>query len=119
MRSNKIKLADLIPLREAEKKDKAEKNPFAGSEDAGEDTSKEEAPADDTEDKDAPKEKEAPKSEESTKPKVKFSIGAVKRYNNAEFLGTEGEIISADKNGMVVNVLPDNVQIIVNYKDIL
>jgi hypothetical protein len=101
MKLNKIKLIDLMPLKEA-KADDAGANPFAGSEQAGDD-----------------KEDKAPKKEESPKVKIKFDISAVKRYNDAAFTSDEGEIVAADKTGMKVNVVPDQVGIHVNYQDIL
>lgn len=101
MKLSNIKLIDLIPLKEAEKEE-AGANPFAGSEKAGE------------EDKD-----KAPKKEESSKVKIKFNISAVKKYNDAQFTSNEGEIVAADKNGMSINVVPDQVGIHVNYQDII
>lgn len=100
MKLNKIKLINLIPLREAEEEGGA--NPFAGSEKAGED-----------------KKEKAPKKEESPKVKIKFNISAVKKYNDAQFTSNEGEIVAADKTGMKINVIPDQVGIHVNYQDII
>lgn len=104
-----IKLINLLPLREAEKAEKAadaeEEDPFAGGEEGA---SEEEG---DKEDK--------PAEAESPKPKVRFDVSAVKKYNKAQFLGDEGEILSADKTGMKVHVVPDDVLIHVNFQDIL
>lgn len=101
MKLSKIKLIDLLPLKEA-KEEEGGANPFAGSEKAGE------------EDKD-----KAPKKEESSKVKIKFNMSAVKKYNDAQFTSNEGEIVAADKNGMSINVVPDQVGIHVNYQDII
>jgi hypothetical protein len=105
MKLNKIRLIDLLPLKEVKEEEgegEGGANPFAGSEKAGEE----------------PKEK-APKKEESTKVKIKFNISAVKKYNDAQFTSDVGEIVAADKNGMSINVIPDQVGIHVNYQDIL
>ena len=109
MRSSKghIRLISLLPLREAEKADKGaeEENPFAGAEDG--------APEEGGEEEKKPAETESPK------PKVKFNVSAVKEYNKAKFLGDEGEILSADRTGMKVHVVPDDVMIHVNFQDIV
>lgn len=88
-----------MPLKEAED---GGGNPFASAEKDGED-----------------KKEKAPKKEESPKVKIKFNISAVKKYNDAAFTSNEGEIVSANKDGMKVNVVPDQVGIHVNYQDIL
>ena len=100
-----IKLISLLPLREAEKDASAEEeDPFAGAEDgAAEEGGDEKKPA----------------KEEAPKPKVKFDISAAKNYNKAKFLGDEGEIVSADKTGMNVRVMPDDVLIHINFQDIM
>ena len=108
MKLSRIKLVDLIPLREA----KDEENPFGGGEDAaagdaGEDTGDEE--------KDT-KGKAKPSGEE---PNVKFDVAAVKQYNNNAFTSDTGKIISASKDGLQVMVLPDEVPIFVNFQDVV
>lgn len=112
MRSSRIKLIDLIPLREADE----EENPFAGGDAAegGDDTAAAEGDAD------AEKggEKGA-KADTDQKPNVKFDIASVKQYNDNEFTSDTGMIISADKNGLQVMVLPDEVPITVNFQDVI
>lgn len=101
-----IKLISLLPLREAEKEASAEEeNPFAGAEDG--------AP------EEGGDEEKKPAKEEAPKPKVKFDISAVKKYSKAKFLGDEGEIVSADKTGMKIRVMPDDVLIHINFQDIM
>lgn len=106
MRLSKIKLIDLIPLREAEGD---EENPFAGGDDAAAGEGGNEEASDDKDAKDAPKQK----------PNVKFDIASVKRYNDNKFTSDTGMIISADKKGLQVMVLPDEVPIFVNFQDVL
>lgn len=115
MRLNNIRLVDLLPLREEEKEDE---NPFAAAE--KEKPSDEEGEKDSGGDEKEADDKKTAAAPASTKPKIKFNISAVKRYNSgAKFLGTEGEILLANKSGMEVNVVPDNVQIHVNFQDII
>jgi hypothetical protein len=104
MKLSRIKLVDLIPLREAEE----EENPFGGGDEAAaEDAGEEE--------KDA-KGKAKPSGEE---PNVKFDVAAVKQYNNNAFTSDTGKIISASKDGLQVMVLPDEVPIFVNFQDVV
>lgn len=52
-------------------------------------------------------------------PTIEFDFSAVKRYNpNTQFLGSEGQVLKVTKRGLIVNVLPDNVQVVVNFDDI-
>ena len=107
MRLNRIKLIDLIPLREVEGD---EENPFAGGgEDAAASEGGDEEASDDKDAKDAPKQK----------PNVKFDMASVKQYNDNDFTSDTGMIISADKKGLQVMVLPDEVPIFVNFQDVL
>lgn len=100
-----IKLVDLIPLREAEEAGAEEENPFGG--------------ADDAEKKDSDKEEKEPaKSEAPAGVMVKFNRSAVKRYNDQPFLGNQGQVASIDKNGVVVK-MPNEVEILVNFSDII
>lgn len=123
-----IKLKDLIPLREAEGDEEEAGgeeagggNPFAaagGDEEGGEeggDAGGEEADAE------AGGEEEAGDAKDTAAPKfpIKFNKAKVKRYNNAEFISSQGELKSIDKKGIVVTVQPDNVDIFVNFSDIL
>lgn len=122
-----IKLKDLIPLREAEGEEKdaaaggeeggEEENPFAAAEEGGEeetaDTEGGDAAADEEEKDGEAKNTEAPKFP------IKFNLPKVKKYNNAEFISNQGELKSIDKKGLVVTVQPDNVDIFVNFSDIL
>jgi hypothetical protein len=121
-----IKLKDLIPLREAEGDEEEAAgggNPFAAA--GGDEAGAEEAPADSP----AAEEPAAEEGEEeetaAAKPKadlkypVKFNIGKVKKYNNADFISGEGELKSINSKGMVVTVQPDNVDVFVNFSDII
>ena len=52
-------------------------------------------------------------------PTIEFDFSAVKKYNpNTQFLGSEGQVLKVTKRGLIVNVLPDNVQVVVNFDDI-
>jgi hypothetical protein len=122
-----IKLKDLIPLREAEgDEEEAGANPFAaaggeegGGEEGGDgaaaDTGGEEAGAE------AGGEEEGgdAKSTEAPKFPIKFNLTKVKKYNNADFISNQGELKSINKKGMVVTVQPDNVDIFINFSDII
>lgn len=95
-------------------------NPFAaagddagGGEEGGEETPAEDGEEGEEEDGAA---KPAPQKDVPT---VEFDFSAVKRYNpDKQFLGSEGQVMKVTKRGMIVNVLPDNVQIMVNFDDI-
>ncbi len=114
-----------MPLREAEGDEEAGgENPFAA---AGGD----EAPADDAAAEepaaDAPAEEEGGDEEKAdgAKPQadlkypVKFSISKVKKYNNADFISNQGELKSINSKGMIVTVKPDDVDVFVNFSDII
>jgi len=140
-KNNLNELRDLIrsyvvkALREAEEeeapKDDAPaddagggENPFAaaGGDDAGgEEEGGEEAGAD-AEAEDGEEEEEggaAKPAPQKDVPTIEFEFSAVKRYNpDKQFLGSEGQVMKVTKRGMIVNVLPDNVQIMVNFDDI-
>lgn len=125
MKSSKIKLADLlrVSLREAEEKaaddkDKAEEKPEADAEDAD---AEEENPfgspeggEDDKEDKDA----DTGKKPDSKAIIVNFKRPSVKRYNDQEFLDTQGELVALDKNGATLKI-SDGSTIFVNFNDIV
>ena len=127
-----IKLKDLIPLREAEgDEEEAGGNPFAaaggeeggeeGGEDAAADAGGEEADAEAGAEGGEEGEEEAGDAKDTAAPKfpIKFNKAKVKRYNNAEFISSQGELKSIDKKGIIVTVQPDNVDIFVNFSDIL
>jgi len=124
-----IKLKDLIPLREAEgDEEEAAANPFAGSDDAGGGEEGGDAAAADAGGEEADAEAGAEggeeeggdaKTTEAPKFPIKFNLAKVKRYNNAEFISNQGELKSIDKKGLVITVQPDNVDIFVNFSDIL
>lgn len=114
---------DLLPLREAEEKDAAAgeegggENPFAAAEEGGDEAAPEAEP-----EADAEGDEEGTTSKKPAEPlkfPVKFNIGRVKKYNNANFISDEGELKSINKDGMVVTVKPDDVDIFVNFNDIL
>ncbi len=118
-----------MPLREAEgDEEEAGGNPFAaaageeggeeGGEDAATDTGGEEADAEaDAEGG----EEEAGDAKDTAAPKfpIKFNLAKVKKYNNANFISNQGELKSINKKGLVVTVQPDNVDIFVNFSDII
>lgn len=125
-----IRLRDLMPLREAEgdEEEAGGENPFAAA--GGEEGGGEEAPADDAAAEepaadDAAAEEGGEEETAAAKPKadlkypVKFNIGKVKKYNNADFISGEGELKSINSKGMVVTVQPDNVDVFVNFSDII
>ena len=125
-----IKLKDLIPLREAEGDEEEAGNPFAaaGGEEGGGEEGGDAAAADaGGEEADAEagaeggEEEEGGDAETTEAPKfpIKFNLAKVKRYNNAEFLSNQGELKSIDKKGLIITVQPDNVDIFVNFSDIL
>ena len=117
MNSKPIKLKDLIKLFEAEEEDAAGGeeagggNPFAAA--AGDEASAEggeEGGEEETGDA---------KKQPDLKYPVKFNIGRVKKYNNADFVSSQGELKSINSKGMVVTVQPDNVDVFVNFSDII
>ena len=114
-----------MPLREAEgDEEEAGSNPFAaaggeeggeeGGEDAAADTGGEEADAEGGEE-----ETSDAKGVAASKFPIKFNLAKVKKYNNADFISNQGELKSINKKGLVVTVQPDNVDIFVNFSDIL
>lgn len=127
MSFNVIKLKDLIPLREAEEEQKDDaageegggENPFAAAEEGG---GEEEAPAEPEAGAEGGDEEEKGDTKKQTAPTqfpIKFNLSRVKKYNNANFISNQGELKSIDKKGLVVTVQPDNVDIFVNFSDIL
>jgi hypothetical protein len=92
-------------------------NPFAaaGDDAEGGDAADAEAEGGEEEEEDGAA-KPAPQKDVPT---IEFDFSAVKRYNpDKQFLGSEGQVMKVTKRGMIVNVLPDNVQIMVNFDDI-
>ena len=124
-----IRLRDLMPLREAEgdEEEAGGGNPFAaaggdegGGEEGGEEAAAEEPAADDAAAEEGGEEEtDAAKPKADLKYPVKFNIGKVKKYNNADFISGEGELKSINSKGMVVTVQPDNVDVFVNFSDIV
>lgn len=122
-----LKLKDLMPLREAEgdEEEAGGENPFAaaGGDEAGgeEDTAAEEPAADDAgaEEEGGEEEKTDAKKQPDLKYPIKFNIGKVKKYNNADFISDQGELKSINSKGMIVTVQPDNVDVFVNFSDIV
>ena len=99
-------------------------NPFAaaggddagGEEEGGEDTGADAEAEGGEEEEENGAAKPAPQKDVPT---IEFEFSAVKRYNpDKQFLGSEGQVMKVTKRGMIVNVLPDNVQIMVNFDDI-
>ena len=116
-----------MPLREAEgdEEEAGGGNPFAAA-GGGEEAEAEDAPADDAAAEEPAAEEEG--GEEDTakaKPQpdlkypVKFNIGRVKKYNNADFISNQGELKSINSKGMIVTVKPDDVDVFVNFSDII
>lgn len=116
-----VKLKDLL---EQEEEEGGDANPFAGGgdeggEDKAEDEGGEEAAADEGgeeggEEKEA--DPEMPKKDDIT---VDFNIGRVKRYNDDKrFRGSQGVVKKVTKDGMMLTVIPDGVDIFVNFDDI-
>lgn len=116
-----------MPLREAEgdEEEAGGENPFAaaGGDEAGgeEDAAAEEPAADDAgaEEEGGEEEKTDAKKQPDLKYPIKFNIGKVKKYNNADFISDQGELKSINSKGMIVTVQPDNVDVFVNFSDIV
>lgn len=126
-----IRLKDLMPLREAEgdEEEAGGGNPFAaaggdegggegGDDAAADDAGGEEAGAEGGEEGGEEETKDA-KSQPDLKYPIKFNIGRVKKYNNADFISDQGELKSINSKGMIVTVQPDNVDVFVNFSDII
>jgi len=118
-----IKLKDLMPLREAEGDEEEAaggENPFAAA--GGDDAGAEEAPAAEEPaagEEGGEDEKGDAKPQADLKYPIKFNIGRVKKYNNADFISDQGELKSINSKGMVVTVKPDDVDVFVNFSDII
>lgn len=122
-----MKLISLLPIniREAEKEEKpaddaegGDENPFAASDDAGEDTGAEEE-ADDTAKDGGDEEKDGADSTEESKPlDVVFNPTRVKKYNDIKFSDNKGSVTAISRFGLTVK-LPDDQTIFVNFEDIL
>ena len=117
-----------MPLREAEgDEEEAGGNPFAAA--GGEEGGKEGADSTDTAAADEPPaddaeeggEEETGDAKDTAAPKfpIKFNLAKVKKYNNANFISNQGELKSINKKGLVVTVQPDNVDIFINFSDII
>lgn len=117
-----------MPLREAEgdEEEAGGGNPFAaaGGDEGGDDA----AAADDAggEEADAAGGEEGGEEEAGDAKKqpdlkypIKFNIGRVKKYNNADFVSSQGELKSINSKGMIVTVKPDEVDVFVNFSDII
>ena len=69
-------------------------------------------------------EKEKDKVEKANTPEIEditldFDISKVKKYNpDKRFLGTQGVVKKVTKDGMFLNVIPDNVEVFVNFSDL-
>lgn len=120
-----------MPLREAEgDEEEAGGNPFAtaggeegGGEEGGDaaatDAGGEETDAEAGAEEGGEEETGDAKSTAAPKFPIKFNLGKVKKYNNADFISNQGELKSINMKGMVVTVQPDNVDIFVNFSDIV
>jgi len=121
-----LKLKDLL---EQEEEEEAGANPFAaggdegGEEEAGgDDAAAEEGGEEDAaaeeggEEEKAEPDPEMPKKDDIT---VDFDISSVKRYNKDQrFRGSQGIVKKVTKDGMMLTVIPDGVDIFVNFNDI-
>jgi hypothetical protein len=118
-----IRLRDLMPLREAEedKEEAGGENPFAAADSGGEEEGGEEGAEDAAKGEEEGEEETDAKAAKPQEPKhpIEFNIGKVKKYNKANFLSNQGELKSISKQGVIVTVLPDNVDVFVNFDDIL
>jgi hypothetical protein len=126
-----IRLKDLMPLREADEKedDAGGGNPFAaaaGGEEGGDkeegDAAAEEPATDDAAaggEEGGDEDTAEAKPQQDLKYPVKFNIGKVKKYNNADFVSSQGELKSINSKGMIVTVKPDDVDVFVNFSDII
>ncbi len=121
-----------MPLREAEgdEEEAGGGNPFAaaGGDEGGAEGGDDAAAADDAggEEADAAGGEEGgeeqagdAKKQPDLKYPIKFNIGRVKKYNNADFISNQGELKSINSKGMTVTVQPDNVDVFVNFNDII
>ena len=115
-----------MPLREAEgdEEEAGGGNPFAAA--GGDAEGGEEAPADDAAAEEPAAEEggeeektDAAKPQPDLKYPVKFNIDKVKKYNNADFISSQGELKSINSKGMIVTVKPDEVDVFVNFSDII
>ncbi len=111
-----------MPLREAEgdEEEAGGENPFAAA--GGDEAGAEEAPAADdagAEEEGGEEEAGDAKKQPDLKYPIKFNIGRVKKYNNADFISDQGELKSINSKGMIVTVQPDNVDVFVNFSDIV
>jgi hypothetical protein len=117
-----IRLKDLIPLREAEgdEEEAGGKNPFAAADSGGEEEGGEEDAKDTAKGEKEGEEEADTKAAKPQEPKhpIEFNISKVKKYNKANFLSNQGELKSISKQGVIVTVLPDNVDVFVNFDDI-
>lgn len=113
-----------MPLREAEGDEEAGgENPFAaagGDEAPADDAAADEPAADAAAEEGGEEEKtDTTKTQPDLKYPVKFNIGKVKNYNNADFISDQGELKSINSKGMIVTVKPDDVDVFVNFSDII
>ena len=121
-----------MPLREAEgdEEEAGGGNPFAaaGGDEGGAEGGDDAAAADDAggEEADAAGGEEGGEEEAGDAKKqpdlkypIKFNIGRVKKYNNVDFVSSQGELKSINSKGMTVTVQPDNVDVFVNFNDII
>lgn len=125
-RESKIKLKALLEEEGEEDTSDDDANPFADG--GGEDTS--DAPDEDADGEDAPDEDadgedaDDEGAEKAGTPDIdditiSFNISRVKRYNkDKSFSGSEGVVQKITKDGMLLKVMPDDVDIFVNFEDI-
>lgn len=94
-------------------------NPFAAAEEEGGTEGGEDTGAEGGEEGGEEEEGGAKAAPQKDIPTIEFDFSAVKRYNpNTQFLGSEGQVVKVTRRGLIVNVLPDNVQVVVNFDDI-
>jgi hypothetical protein len=120
MRSTNIKLKDLLKLRltEAEEEKPAEEKPEEKADEAGEEEENPFASGDDSGEDKGEEEKKEAKPEAPKGIVVQFKRPSVKRYNNQDFLDTQGELVGLNKDGAKVKISDGSI-ILVNFNDII
>jgi hypothetical protein len=114
IKEGEISLMSLIEAEEEAPKEE-EENPF---EKAAEETpADDKAPADGEEKEDDKKTKSSEEKEDKSL-SVNFNINSVKKYNDGLFRSNTGTVKKITKDGLTVQVLPDDVEVFVNFSDI-
>ncbi len=116
IKEGEISLMSLIEAEEEEAPKEEEENPF---EKAAEETpADDKAPADGEEEKEGDKEPKSSEEKEDKSLSVNFNINSVKKYNDGLFRSNTGTVKKITKDGLTVQVQPDDVEVFVNFSDI-